>query len=109
MKDRSDRPERSEGPGAPLGQFVSLSQAARWLGISKGTLSDLSRQHQLYAPAVRGMPGGTGIGAGIVRYHRGQLELIRAVMLDGLDVDEALTRWALARIRLCEAAKEGAQ
>lgn len=79
--------------------FYPLSDAAHQLGISKPTLSRLSKEHPFYEPSARGFPGADHGGRSVC-YHRRHLELIAAVRVGAMDVDEALTRWKLAKAEM---------
>ena len=90
----------ASAPSPPA--FLSRSAAARYLGTSRTTLQRLEDIHPLYAPAVHGVPGSgrSAVGSGLVRYHREQIRLIEAVLVGGMDPDEAHLRWEHTRLSL---------
>ena len=87
-------------------RLVNQKAAEQRLGLAPRTLGRLAGVNPLYAPAVRGVPGADGQAGGhrfgrrFVRYHARQLELIEAVLVGGLPLDEAATAWAVARRRI---------
>jgi hypothetical protein len=93
MTATSTKRKRSASP------WLSMSQAARELGIDKSTLCEAARKKPLYAPAFRASEA-NGLGVRACRYHREQIRLILAVLL-GLETTEtALLRWEIFRRQL---------
>jgi hypothetical protein len=75
-------------------RLLSAGRSARRLGLSRRQLGRLAEEHPLYAPAVRGVPGAEGpVGTRTRAYHRRQLELIEAVLVGAMDLEEAHLRW----------------
>ena len=89
-KTRTDRP------------YLSLSQAARRLGLDPSQLSRAAKQHSLYQPAVRGLPLGNGnpLGTRIVRYHVDQVRTIERVLLGVIDLETGWLEWQIKRREL---------
>jgi len=95
MTATSAKRKRSASP------WLSMSQAARELGIDPSTLCEAARKKPLYAPAFRATEA-NGLGVRACRYHREQIRLILAVLL-GLETPEtALLRWEIFRRRMVE-------
>lgn len=83
--------------------WFSSSRAAAELGLPRSTLHNMGRMHQLYAPALRGVPG-CEVGLREVRwYHQEQLRLIRAVLLGAIDIETASLQWQVFRRRAGDA------
>ncbi len=76
-----------------LSVFPNRSDVAKHVGFSPRTLERLAEKHDLYKPIRRGIPGGGDVGRRSVIYHRRQVELIEAVVMGAIDLDEAYTKW----------------
>ena len=68
--------------------------ARRW-GLDEGTIRRRAKVSALYRPFRKGLPGdGAATRRDLALYHRRQVELLEAVMLDAMNLDEAELRWA---------------
>lgn len=75
--------------------YLTPEEAARRLPVSRRTLTRWGEADPFYAPDVAqiaGQPWSCGALRGR-RYHAEHVELIRAVMCDGLDLETARLKW----------------
>jgi hypothetical protein len=81
--------------------FLSLTAAAKQLGLSPATLCRLRRKHRLFAPCLRGVPDGNGGQlCKITRFHSRQVALIESALAGATDLETAALQWELERTRL---------
>jgi hypothetical protein len=79
---------------------MNRTRLAKRLGVCGRTLRRLEASSPLYVPAASGLPG---LPNSILKlYHPEQVQLIEAVMLGLMDLEEAMLRWRLflARARV---------
>ncbi len=72
--------------------WLSRSEAARRLGVSRQTLARAGRHHELYRETSVGLPGVSSRGSR-AWYHRRQIDLIEDVRLGRMDFETASLEW----------------
>lgn len=92
-------PSRRRSTLSPAARYLSMTQAAERLGLTVSQLSRAARAHELYAPAIRGMPLGANVplGARLVRYHVEQVAIIERVLLGTTELETGLLEWKVFR------------
>ena len=84
-------------------KWMSMSAAARELGIDHKTLARAGRENYLYAPAMRRIAGCRLIGRDLCLYHAEQVRLMLAVNVSRtMELKEAELRWEIFRRRIAD-------